>query len=218
MTKGSWRERRAERRVRPGDGRALTSFRWWQLLSRSLLDIDVPTEFDTTVHYTVDVRQLGDGKDGEVRAQLYRNGIQHALSRLPARFPVENGTIEVAMSGFGLKRCHFVDTHGNERMLVPDPASAEGRRARLDESRPWLSRIIGVLTTIAVLVGVVVALLQLVEPITTIPQVRDIVGGVQSPLQLPIAANIAIGVTAILGSIERALRIRTSWLDDVANS
>ncbi|MFD4460090.1 hypothetical protein [Nocardia sp. NPDC058480] len=179
--------------------------------------MDVPAESGTTTQYTVDVRQLGDGKDGEVRARMYRNGLQHAVARMPARFCVENGTIEVAMGGFGLKRCHFVDTDGNETMLVPDPASAEGRRARLEENRPQLSRILGVLATLAVLVGMMVALLQLVEPITSIPQVRELVGGVQSPLRLPLAANIAVGVAAFLGSIERALRIRTSWLDNFAN-
>lgn len=215
MATGSWRDRRAERRVRPGDGRALTHFRWWQILGRSLLTLNIPANSGT--RYTVDVRQLGDGKDGEVRARLYRNGIQHAISRMPARFSVENGTIEVAMGGFGLKRCHFVDTIGNETMLVPDPASAEGRRARLEENRPQLSRILGVLAILAVLTGMVVALLQLVEPITSIPQVREFVGGVKSPLQLPIAANIVVCAAAFLGSIERALRIRTSWLDNFAN-
>jgi hypothetical protein len=213
----NWRQRRQARRVRAGDGRPLPAFRWWQLLGRSLLTIRLPRAGGGTVDYAVDVRQWGDHDDGEIRARLYRDGVQHALAKVPARFAVEGGTIEVAVGGWGIKRCHYVTPDGAARLLTPHPASAEGRRARLDRERPTLSRTIGLVATVAVVVGVVLTLLQLVEPITSIPPVREAIGVIESPLRLPTSAYVAIGVVTLLGSLERALRLRTSWLDSLAN-
>jgi hypothetical protein len=216
MTDG-WRRRLHARRVRTGDGRPLPRFRWWQLLSRSLLTIQLPTATGHAVDYAVDIRQLGDHDDGAVRARLYRDGVQHALAKLPARFAVEGGAIEVAVGGAGIKRCHFVADDGAERLLTPHTASAEGRRARLDRNRPTLSKVIGTVATAAVLMGVVLALLQLVEPVTSIPPVREAVGVIESPLRLPVGVNVALGVATLLGSLERGLRLRSNWLDSLAN-
>jgi hypothetical protein len=210
--KQGWRQRRAERRIRPGDGEPLPRFRWWQLSSRSVFLFDT-----SAANYAVDVRHSGDGHDGEVRARLYRDGQQQALSKLPARFPVEGGAIEVEVGGFGLKRCHFVTPDGTERLLTPHPASAEGRRARLEQTRPGLSRGIAVVSTTLVLIGVTCALLQLIDPIAQIPPIREAFGAFESPLRLPLWANISLGVATVVGSVERALRLRSSWLDSLAN-
>lgn len=118
-----WRRRRAVRRVRSGDGRALKRFRWWQL--------------------------------------LVRDGRHHAQSKLPAAFPVQGDTVEVRMSAFGLKRCHYVIVEGTEHQLVPDPGSAEGCRAH-----PALSRAIGVLSAIVLVIAVALLFPQLVEQLT----------------------------------------------------
>ncbi|WP_130175924.1 hypothetical protein [Cryobacterium sp. SO1] len=210
--KQGWRQRLAERRIRPGDGRPLPRFRWWQLFSRSLFLLNTPA-----ADYAVDVRHGGDGRDGEVRARLYRDGLQQALSKMPAHFPVEGGVIEVEAGGFGMKRCHFVTTDGAERLLTPHPASAQGRRARLEQTRPGLSRSIAVVSTALVLIGVTCALLQLIDPISQIPPIREAFGSFESPLRLPLWANISLGVVTVLGSTERALRLRSSWLDSIAN-
>jgi catechol 2,3-dioxygenase-like lactoylglutathione lyase family enzyme len=123
------------------------------------------------VVYAIDVHHLKSDANGDTEAHLYRDGARSARVRLPAVFPIEGGTIEVATSAFGVRRCHFVTTDGIEQQLVPDPRSGEGRRARLDRERPVLSRWIGVLT-----------------------------------------------VSAVLGSMERALRLRYNrWLDPVAS-
>ncbi|MFP5072481.1 hypothetical protein ACLFMI_22795 [Pseudonocardia nantongensis] len=39
----------------------------------------------------------------------------------------------------------------------------------------------------------------------------------ESPVQLPLWLNIALGVGAAVGSTERALRLRYSWLDSAGN-
>ncbi|MEW2707100.1 hypothetical protein AB0948_19035 [Streptomyces koyangensis] len=140
---GGRRRRQALRRVEPGDGRALKRFRWWQLPFRALLHLRL-TEADGTVAvYSVDVRHGQNQSSGEVRADLYREGLRQARCRLPAVLPVPGGHVEVAMSGFGLKRCHYVTDGGSEYQLTPDPASAEGRRARFDRAHPALSRGVG---------------------------------------------------------------------------
>jgi hypothetical protein len=54
------------------------------------------------------------------------------------------GVIEVAMSTYGIRRCHYRPLGGQPRQLTPDPASAEGLRARFGASHPGHSRAIGI--------------------------------------------------------------------------
>lgn len=217
MPTPSWRARLAERRVKPGDGRPLPPFRWWQILGRSLFLLDLEGVGGVTTTFAVDVRQLGDRDDGEVRARLYRDGVQVAVSRLPARFAVPGGHIEVAARASGLRRCHFVPDAGEERQLTPHPRSAEGLRARLHHRHPVLSRVIGVIATAIVLVGVCITVPQLVETISQVPAIAESVGTFTSPIRLPTTVNILLTLAVILASTERALRLRSSWLDELAN-
>lgn len=217
MPTPSWRARLAERRVKPGDGRPLPPFRWWQILGRSLFLLDLKGVGGVTTTFAVDVRQLGDRDDGEVRARLYRDGVQVAVSRLPARFAVPGGHIEVAARASGLRRCHFVPDAGEERQLTPHPRSAEGLRARLHHRHPVLSRVIGVIATAIVLVGVCITVPQLVETISQVPAIAESVGTFTFPIRLPTTVNILLTLAVILASTERALRLRSSWLDELAN-
>ncbi|WP_152188183.1 hypothetical protein [Georgenia satyanarayanai] len=209
-----WRDRRAARRVKPGDGHALQRFRWWQPFSRSLLHIPLLEEDGQCHTWSVDVRLGGDSSDGEVRARLYRDGVHHAVAKPPAAFPVPGGTIEVATSGYGLRRCHFVRSDGVERQLTPDPASAEGRRARLERRHPLLSRGIGLVSVAVLLVALVLGVPQIVEQISQIPPVAENVGSFTSPFHLSVGWNIALTVGALVASTERALRLRYHWLLD----
>ncbi|MFG3257327.1 hypothetical protein [Streptomyces sp. NPDC048172] len=211
------RRRRAVRRVRAGDGRPLRRFRWWQLPGRALFELALTEDHGRTVRYDVDVRHWQNQSSGNVKAQLYRDGRLHAESKIPAVFPVPGGgTIEVAMSGFGIKRCHHVAADGAERQLTPHPASAEGRRARLDRDHPALSRWIGLCSLSALLVGVGLLVLQIAEPVSEIPPVAARVGSFESPVRLPLWLNIALGAATAMASVERALRLRYHWLLDGA--
>lgn len=207
-----WRYRRA----RAGSGEPLQQFRWWQVFGRSLRTIELRGPAGAST-YAVDVRRGGDASDGTVRARLYVDQRQHAVSALPARFDVPGGRIEVAMSGFGLKRCHFVADDGTQTALAPDPRSAEGRREELHRRRPRLSRAIGVISLLLIVVGLCVELPQLVEALSRIPLIADSIGVVPSPIRLPLAANLLIGLGAVLGGTERALRMRAGWIDELAS-
>ncbi|GAA0275333.1 hypothetical protein [Cryptosporangium japonicum] len=208
-----WRRMRAARRIQPGDGRALKPFRWWQLPFRALLYLTLSHPDGRPTVYAVDLPHRADTGSGKARAHLYVDGRQYARSKLPAAFPVEGGTIEVAISAFGVKRCHYVTVDGEERQLVPDPRSAEGRRARFDGNHPALSRATGVLSVLTLLVGVALNVLQLAEPISRIPAITENLGRFDSPVHLPIWLNVALALGAVAGSTERALRLRYSLLD-----
>ncbi len=208
-----WKRRRAARRVKAGDGHPLQPYRWWQPLSRALLHIDLPDEDGEMHAWSVDVRLWGDD-DGEVLAQLYRDGRHHAQSTLPATFSVPGGAIEVVTSQFGLKRCHFVAADGSERQLAPDPASAEGRRARLERRHPFVGRAIGLTSIVVLLIAVVLGIPQIVDQVSHIPPVAEHLGTFTSPFVLPAWLNIALLVATLVASTERALRLRNHWLLD----
>ena len=152
--------------------------------------------------------------DGEVRARLYRDDRHRASSKLPADFPVTGGTIEVATSGYGLRRCHYVRHDGAVQQLVPDPASAEGRRARLERDHPGASRAIGFVSWAVLVVALVLGVPQIVEQVSQIPLVAENVGTFASPIHLSGALNVGLVVATLLASTERALRLRYHWLLD----
>ncbi|MEL7978032.1 hypothetical protein AAG589_19355 [Isoptericola sp. F-RaC21] len=208
------RRRRAARRIRPGDGHALKRYRWWQPLSRALFHLDLVGADGRPERWSVDVRLWGDSDDGEVRARLYRDAVHVATSKLPAELPVTGGVVQVATSSYGLRRCHYVTPDGRERQLTPDPASAEGRRARLERNRPGLSRGIGAATWVVLAVALVLGVPQIVEQVSQIPPVAERFGTFTSPVHLPAGLNVALTVAAALASTERALRLRYHWLLD----
>lgn len=207
------RRRRAAGRVRPGDGHELPRYRWWQPFSRSLFHLRLDDADGTPHRWSVDVGHAGDA-DGEVLAKLYLDGRNRAVSKLPAVFEVPGGVIEVATSGYGLKRCHFVPDEGPERQLVADERSAEGRRAKLARDRPGTSRAIGAVSIVVLLVSLVLGVPQLAEDVTNIPWVAERVGTFVSPIRLPGWMNVSLVVGALVASTERALRLRHSRVLD----
>ncbi|WP_033318669.1 hypothetical protein [Streptomyces yerevanensis] len=209
-----WRHRRAVQRVKPGDGRPLKRFRWWQMLTPALFHLRLTHDDGRQTVYAVDVKHQNQS-EGYVKAHLYLDGRHHAESKVPAVFPVQGGTIEVRTSAFGLKRCHYVTVEGAEHQLVPDPASAEGRRARLDRAHPALSRWIGFLSSIVLVTGLVLLILQLAEQVTRAPEgVAQYVGHFTSPIDLSAWGNIVVTLVTVAASTERALRLRYNWLLD----
>lgn len=196
-----------------GEGQRLPRYRWWQQFSRSLFHLQLAGEDGSRQTWSVDVRPGGDA-DGEVRARLYLDGVHQATAKLPAAFPVPGGTIEVAVSVFGVKRSHYVTPDGSARQLSPDPSSAEGRRARLERTHPAVSRAMGAASLVVLAVALVLGIPQILEQITQIPPVAEMVGTFSSPVQLPAWANISLLVATLAASTERALRLRYNWLLD----
>ncbi|MFC5824712.1 hypothetical protein [Nonomuraea insulae] len=210
------RRRRAVRRVQPGNGRPLKRFRWWQSLSRALFYLPLRNDDGRQVVYAIDVnhvqRFLSD--NGKGKAHLYLDGRHHAESRLPAAFPVQGGTIEVAPTAFGLKRCHYVTTEGAEHQLIPDRSSGEGRRAHLDREHPALSRWIAFCSLILLVIPLLLLIPQLIEVAFKFPPVTQHFGTFTSPIRLPGWLNFTLALGAAAAGWERALRLRYNWLLD----
>lgn len=204
------------RRQKRGDGRPLEPFRWWHLVSgRKLFALTVPRPGAPDVVYAVDVRT---DDDGDPRAHLYRDGAHAVVSKLPAKFAVEGGVIQVAAGTYGLRRMHYVTPDGSERLLTPHPRSAIGRRLRLDHSHPVASRWIAGTAIVFLIVGVAVNVPQLAQVISEIPPIAERFGTFVSPIHLPLWLNITLGAGAALASMERGLRLRYNWvLDGLGN-
>ena len=164
----SWHERRLVKRVKPGDGRPLKPIRWWQMTRRSVMSIALLVDGRQVMH-TIEVKHGGDVDTGVVEAGLYLGGQLRAQSKVPARFPVVHGHLEVRTSQVGLRRCHFVAHDGTERRLVPDPKSAEGRRMRFAHAHPLASGFISAVSVLVLLIGEGLNMLQAAEPISEIP-------------------------------------------------
>lgn len=214
------RRKRAAQRITPGTGRALKPFRWRQMLSRALfsLTLDSPVPGCPQRVYTIDVPywQRIATEDGKGKAHLYVDGRHHSVSTFPAAFPVDGGVIEVDPSTFGLRRCHYVPDAGPEHQLLPDPNSAEGRRARLDREHPGRSRLLGLLSLLVILIAALLGIPQILEYLTEIPPVAERFGTFTSPIDLPWWGNVLIALVAATASTERATRLRYSWLDSMA--
>lgn len=222
---GEYRKKRAAKKVKPGTGKPLKQFRWWHLLFRTLFHLQLPPAGDRadrgapapdpapgTVTYSVDVNYWAG--DWDFEAHLYRNGAQHAVSTMPAIFPVEGGEIRVAMGAVGLKRCHYYPDGGSPRQLEPEPRSAEGYRALLQQRRPGLSRALGFASFAVLLVALLLGLPQIAESLTSWEVVSQYTGTFESPLHLPGWANLTLVLASLVAMSERALRLRYNALLD----
>lgn len=156
-------------------------------------------------------------KPAQPPSALYRDGVQIARSNLPAAFPVPGGVIEAARSSYGLTRMHYVPESGEsaERMLRPHRRSPEGIRARIARRFPKLSRFVGGLAIVVLLIGLVTGIPQGIQMISEIPPIADRVGTFTSPFQFPEWLNVTLLVAGILAAIERALMLKNHWLIDL---
>ena len=205
-----WRRRRKSAKVEHGDGTPLQPFRFWHLFYRSLFVTEHPNDDDQVHTYAVDVNFF----DEKSRAFLYRDGTQHAVSKMPAAFPISGGFIEVAATMFGMKRVHLVLNSGEERQLRPAPRTAEHRRAVFGQRFPGMSRLIAGTAIVILLIGLVVGVPQLIEQVSQIPIIAERFGSFSAPFSPPGWVNTTLLVGGIAAAFERALTLRNHWLID----
>ncbi len=104
---------------------------------RSLFWLRLPGADGDAGLYAVDVRHWARWDTSRIRAHLFLDGRHVAESKLPAVFPVDGGVIEVAMSDYGVKRCHYRPGTGSRVSSRPT------RRRRRDGGRVSVSAIRG---------------------------------------------------------------------------
>lgn len=187
---------------KPGDGSALTPYRWWHLFSRSVLGIE-----HDGARWDVDV-DFFSWDEGVV---LYRDGLQDRVQRGKASFVLDDGArIEAALGNYGLRRARLVRTDGSERQLEPIPGTAERWRADLDRDHPALSRRLAMVSWTVLVLALVLQVPQLIE------LGAELTGwySFDSPVSLPSSLNTPLTVAGVLAGVERGLRLRYHWLID----
>lgn len=216
-----WRRRRRMSKVESGDDSPLKPFRWWHALHRSrfLLPTELLHAAGTDPHPTVaEAERTGfvvDVDHLDAKASLYADGRQTGFAEPPVLFPVPGGVIDVQTTSYGMRRAHLVLDSGDERQLVPHPATAEAWRARLAERHPTVHRSLGAAAVVVLLVALVLGVPQLAEYVTRADAVSELVGTFTSPVTLPAWANTGLLVAGVLAGIERALTMRHHWLVDL---
>lgn len=86
----------------PADRKQLRPVRRRDALHRLLYAVEHPGPDGRPVEHTVEIDA------GDRRAVLYVDGRYRDASDLPAAFPVHGGTLEVALSRYGVQRMHLV--------------------------------------------------------------------------------------------------------------
>ncbi|OZF53621.1 hypothetical protein CH293_10140 [Rhodococcus sp. 14-2470-1b] len=185
--------------------RKLTPLRPWQVLNRYLYELDL-----AGTRYTVEV----DIADDDV-AKLYADGRLVSTLDLPASFAVGDGRIDVAASLYGVTRVHFSRRDGVGRRLTPVRGTLEDRRRRLGERHPVLSRVIGWVAIVLLIVNLILAVPFALEIVTEIPVVAERFGTFVSPIQLPVWANTPLLLAGIVAAMERALTLRHNKILDM---
>ena len=210
-----YQRRKRGSRTRAGNGRPLEPFRWWHLVSgRKLFSLSLVRTDGSRASYDVDVRLSGKQAGDFGMVHLYLDGRHHAESPLPTAMPVEGDVIVVALSSAGLQRAHYLPDGGKARQLTPHPRTAIGRKMRFDRDHPVLTRWVGVISVVMLVIGVGVNDVQMLESLSQIPPVAEHLGHFASPLRLPLWLNIALGLGAGFAATERALRLKFHWLLD----
>jgi hypothetical protein len=179
--------------------RSLKPLGSWDLVSRGRFE----TQHAGHV-WTVDL----DYFDFSEKLHLYRDGVEVQVQKSPATFQLDgSATIEASMGLLGMRRVDLV-ADGGTTMLTPVEGTAEEWRLRLARERPGLSRLIGAISWIVLVVALVYEVPQLIALIC------GVIGlDFESPIVLPGAANLTLGIAALAAALERALRFKSNrWL------
>ncbi len=129
--------------------------------------------------------------------------------RFEARHNGHVWTVDLDYFDFGEKLHLYRDGLEVETtVLTPVDGTAEAWRLQLERERPQASRLIGVVSWIVLVFALVYEVPQLIALIA-----KAIGADFESPIVLPGAANLLLGLAALAAAIERALRFKSNrWL------
>ncbi len=149
--------------------------------------------------WTLDV----DFLDPAQKLRLYRDGSSVEVQKSPATFELGPSTkIEAATGVFGMRQIDLVEA-GETRALAPVDGTPEAWRLRLERDRPQLSRTIGAISWVVLVIAFVTGTAELIA-----------LAGIDPPFEVAKPLGTLIGVAALLAALERALRFKSNrWLD-----
>ncbi|MFS0786666.1 hypothetical protein ABC345_09840 [Shouchella sp. 1P09AA] len=205
------KRRLAIKKVKAGDGHTLKPYRLWHIFTHSLFHITITKENNEQVHYALKSRYFAD--DSSV--DLYHGKTHVAYSTLPASIPIENGILEVKSGGSGINQIRYRTDEAETFSIYPDKRSVRGWRLGLHRHFPVISNCLGLLAILVLLASLALGLPQIVEQISEIPWIAEHIGTFQSPINLPVWLNVAIGLATGFAATERALMLRSHWLIDM---
>lgn len=156
--------------------------------------------------YRVDLRQFTPGKD----VTLSRDGTVIERASTPASFDLGGGAvIKVTATEHGFSKAELRTRDGTTQ-LEPADGTWEAARQKWGRRHPVADRMVSTIATTIVIVGLIFVALQLLETITSMDFVADLLDGwrFSLPFTLGPLPLIVIGVAIGAGSLDRALRMR----------
>jgi hypothetical protein len=178
-------------------------------LHRLLYVIEHPGPDGRPVEHTVEIDAV------DLRAVLYVDGRYRDAADLPAAFGVHGGTLEVALSLYGVQRMHLVTDDRSEQRLTPVAGTLEDLRHRFHRRHPWTSRVIGGAAILVLLVNLVLAVPEALEILTRADRIAEVFGTFTSPVALPSWLTIGLLVAGVLAAVDRALMLRRNRVVDL---
>ncbi|MDG5472341.1 hypothetical protein P6709_11300 [Jeotgalibacillus sp. ET6] len=208
------KRRRKLKKVKEGDGHRLKEYRIWNIFTHSLFHIEIINDRDgKRTNYAIKSNYFVE----EPRVDLYKEGRHVAFSKLPAVLPTDRGAIEVKTSSTGISGIHYFTEHEDAFSVFPDKRSIRGFRLWLHKQFPKISGFIGLIAIVTLLISLTLGLTQVMESFSDIPWISQNIGTFNSPINLSVWTNFAIGIAAALAGTERALMMKNHWLIDIEN-
>lgn len=155
--------------------------------------------------YRVELRMLSLGKN----VTLLRDGAEVRRASTPARFVLGDGsTIVVDSTEHGFRSAELRSA-GQVRPLEPAAGTWEAARVAWGRRHRTADRLLTVVTGIVLLVGLAYAALQLLEVITSMGVVQDVLGGwsFTIPFTPTPAALVLTGLLVGASGADTALRM-----------
>lgn len=155
--------------------------------------------------YRVELKLLSLGKN----VALLRDGVVMQRASTPARFALGDGSrivIDSTEHGF---RVAELRSDGEARPLEPAAGTWEEKRVAWGRQHPAADRLISTLTGIILLIGLLYAALQLVQVITSMGLVQDLLGGwsFTMPFSPSPLVQIVCGLLVGASGVDTALRM-----------
>ncbi|MET0763060.1 MAG: hypothetical protein ABWZ63_12130 [Thermoleophilaceae bacterium] len=121
----------------------------------------------------------------------------------PATFELGAGaTIKASMGVLGMRQIDLV-LGGQTTLLAPVDGTPEAWRLRLEREHPGLSRVIGAISWVVLVIALVTGVAELIS-----------LTGAEPPLVIGGAVGTLLGFAALAAALERALRFKSNrWLD-----
>ena len=174
---------------------------FWSRFTRTAADIEYEDHC-----YRVELRLFSMGRT----VTLLRDDTVVGRRSTPAHFELGDGAkIEVDATEHRFSKA-ILRTSRETLRLSPSPGTWEAAHRQWARAHPVADRIIGTISLLIVIAGLVLVSLQLVQSATSVEFVQNLLGGwsFELPSSLFGPMLVVIGVLTGIGALDRGLRMR----------